>query len=237
MDHLVNDILRGVLGGRRKKSKKALRFITRDIPRGVTRGIMRNPSALLGIAGVAWGIFETLQNQNQGGPGVPGGQVIGGGGLQAGNATGTGAVNAAVPPPLPPLPGAPAAQPDADTLRLVRLAVSAGNADGAMNEKERAAVVGQMTAAGAADLLARELAQPRPLPEIIAGLDDQADKATLYVLAFTILRADEQINGAERIYLAQLAHLLGLAPTLVAALEQDTGERIDALGDQGQPGG
>jgi uncharacterized membrane protein YebE (DUF533 family) len=249
MDHLVNDILRGVLGGRRKQSKKALRFITRDIPRGVTRGVMRNPSALLGIAGVAWGIFETLQNQNQGGTAVPGGQAAGGGGLHAGNAVGTGAVNApantpanAPVPPLPPLPGAAAtpgaaAPPDADTLRLVRLAVSAGNADGAMNEKERAAVVGQLTAAGAADLLARELAQPRPLPEILAGVDDQADKATLYVLAFTILRADEQINGAERIYLAQLAHLLGLAPTLVATLEKDTGERIDALGDQGQLGG
>lgn len=251
MDHLVNDILRGVLGGRRKKSKKALRFITGDIPRGITRGVMRNPGALLGIAGVAWGIFETLQNQNQnqGGPSAPGGHAAGGGGLHAGNAVGTGAVNAAgsgspsTPvPPLPPLPGAVAAAgasaaPDADTLRLVRLAVSAANADGAMNEKERVAVVGQVTAAGAADLLARELAHPRPLPEIVAGVDDQADKATLYVLAFTILRADEQINGAERIYLAQLAHLLGLPPTLVATLEKDTGERIDALGDQGQLGG
>jgi uncharacterized membrane protein YebE (DUF533 family) len=258
MDHLVNDILSGLLGGRRKKSGNALRFITRGIPRGVTRGVMRNPSALLGIAGVAWGIFETLQNQNQPGQ-AAGGQVTGGGGLHAGNAVGTGAVGAnsdansgastgaatgasAGVPPLPPLPGgvaapAAAARPDADTLRLVRLAVSAANADGAMNEKERSALVGQLTAAGAAALLEPELAQPRPLPEIIAGVDDRADKATLYVLAFTILRADEQINGAERIYLAQLANLLGLDPGLVATLEKDTGERIDALGDQGQLGG
>jgi uncharacterized membrane protein YebE (DUF533 family) len=59
----------------------------------------------------------------------------------------------------------------------------------------------------------------------------------MYVLAFTVLRADEQLTGAERIYLAQLAHLLGLDPATVQRLEKDTGERIDALGDQGQLGG
>ena len=234
MDHLVNDILRGVLGGRRKRSRGALRLLTRDLPRGVTRGVFRNPTTLLGIAGVAWGIFETLQGQQQAGGAAP---PIGGGGLNTPSAT---------PPPLPGTQSSqpsPPASPSAplgasdESLRLVRLAVSAANADGAMNEKERAAVVSQLTAAGAAHLLERELAQPRPLPEIIAGVSDQADRATLYVLAYTILRADEQINGAERIYLAQLAHMLGLAPQLVATLEKDTGERIDALGDQGQLGG
>ena len=119
---------------------------------------------------------------------------------------------------------------------MVRLAVSAANADGVMNEKERAAVMQQLTSSGHAELLEREL-QPRPLAEIVAGLTEQTDRATLYVLAYTILRADEQITGAERIYLAQLANLLGLDPPLVATLEKDTGERIDALGDQGQLGG
>jgi uncharacterized membrane protein YebE (DUF533 family) len=66
---------------------------------------------------------------------------------------------------------------------------------------------------------------------------DPAAAATLYVLAFTILRADEQLTGAERIYLAQLAHLLQLDRETVAALEKNVGERIDALGDQGQLGG
>ena len=60
-------------------------------------------------------------------------------------------------------------------------------------------------------------------------MTDPAQRATLYVLAFTVLRADEQVTGAERIYLAQLAHLLGLDPATVQQLEKDTGERIDAL--------
>ena len=56
------------------------------------------------------------------------------------------------------------------------------------------------------------------------------------MLAYTVLRADEQVTGAERIYLAQLANLLGLDPATVAKLETDTGQRIDALGDQGAVG-
>jgi uncharacterized membrane protein YebE (DUF533 family) len=77
----------------------------------------------------------------------------------------------------------------------------------------------------------------RPLAEIVAGVDEPAERATLYVLAYTVLRADEQVTGAERIYLAQLANLLGLDAATVARLETDTGQRIDALGDQGQLGG
>jgi uncharacterized membrane protein YebE (DUF533 family) len=122
-------------------------------------------------------------------------------------------------------------------MRLVRLAVSAAGADGVMNEKERAAVLQQAQAAGVADVVERELQQRRPLAEIVAGVTDPTERATLYVLAFTVLRADEQVNGAERIYLAQLAHLLSLDPQTVQKLEKDTGERIDALGDQGQLGG
>lgn len=227
MDHLVADVLRGVLGGRRKKSKKALRFLGGNVSRGVASSVMRNPQTLLGIAGVAWGIFETLQNQNRPGGAVP--PSPGGTPMPA-----AGPLPASGPATMPPVPPLPI---DDERLRIVRLAVSAANADGAMNEKERVAVTQQVTAAGAAALLERELASPRPLPEIVAGVSDQADKATLYVLAFTVLRADEQISGAERIYLAQLANLLGLEPALVQALENDTGQRIDALGDQGQLGG
>jgi uncharacterized membrane protein YebE (DUF533 family) len=49
----------------------------------------------------------------------------------------------------------------------------------------------------------------------------------LYGLAFALVRADEQVNGAERIYLAQLAHLLGLDPAAVAKIEAAASARID----------
>ena len=121
-----------------------------------------------------------------------------------------------------------AADVDREALRLVQLAISAANADGVMSEKERAAVLQQAQSAGVGDVVERELNHPRPLAEIVAGVTDQAQCATLYVLAFTVLRADEQVTGAERIYLAQLAHLLNLDPATVQKLETDTGERIDA---------
>jgi uncharacterized membrane protein YebE (DUF533 family) len=139
---------------------------------------------------------------------------------------------------VPPIPGSEAvADVDREALRLVQLAISAANADGVMSEKERAAVVQQARSAGVGDVVERELNHPRPLAEVVAGVTDPAQRATLYVLAFTVLRADEQVTGAERIYLAQLAHLLNLDPSTVQKLEKDTGERIDALGDQGQLGG
>jgi uncharacterized membrane protein YebE (DUF533 family) len=122
-------------------------------------------------------------------------------------------------------------------MRLVRLAISAAHADGTMNERERAAVLQQAIEAGVGDVVEQEIQRRTPLAEIVSGVTDAGERATLYVLAFTILRADEEITGAERIYLAQLAHLLGLDPNTVQQLEKDAGERIDALGDQGQLGG
>jgi uncharacterized membrane protein YebE (DUF533 family) len=221
-DFLINGVLSSVLGGGRKRSGRALRYLT-----GSSGSIWTRPTTLLTAAGVAWGIYETLQQ------GQPGGQ----GGQWAGGTTPAGAAPA-VGGAVPPLPGNPTTNDvDAEALRLVQLAVSAASADGVMGDKERAAVQQQAKAAGVGDIVASELNHRRPLAEIVAGVTDPAQAATLYVLAFTVLRADEQVTGAERIYLAQLAHLLNLDPADVQRLEKDAGERIDALGDQGQLGG
>ena len=214
-DFLIRGVLGSVLGGGRKLSHRALRYLT-----GARGSFFTRPETLLTAAGVAWGIFETLQQQ--------GGGQWGGGAAPAG-------AQPALSGPVPPLPGSAAApNVDGEALRLVQLAISAANADGVMGDKERAAVLRQAQSAGVGDVVERELNHRRPLAEIVAGVADQAQSATLYVLAFTVLRADEQVTGAERIYLAQLAHLLNLDPATVQQLEKDTGERIDALGDQGQ---
>ena len=208
-DFLVESVLRGVLGGRKKRSKKALRYLT-----GQRGGTFVNANTLLTAAGVAWGIYETLQNEGSTAAVTP-----------------SGSVSAPAPPAgvtLPPLPNLGTTTVPDDATRMVRLAISAGNADGAMNEHEREAILKQTSAAGAAEMVSRELEQRRPLAEIVAGISDPAQRATLYVLAYTIVRADERVTGAERIYLAQLAHLLGLDPATVQALEGDTAKRIDA---------
>jgi uncharacterized membrane protein YebE (DUF533 family) len=63
----------------------------------------------------------------------------------------------------------------------------------------------------------------------------EAARHDLYVLAFTIVRADETVSGAERIYLAQLAHALGLDPATAAALEQQTAAAIDGAAPPAPP--
>jgi len=62
----------------------------------------------------------------------------------------------------------------------------------------------------------------------VAGVTDPQLKEQLYTLAFTIVRADESVTGGERIYLAQLAHRMGLDPAAVARLEAEASARIDA---------
>ena len=51
------------------------------------------------------------------------------------------------------------------------------------------------------------------------------------MLAFTIVRADENVSGAERIYLAQLAYQLGLDDAATRALETETAAKIDSQTD------
>jgi len=215
---LLDGVLRSVLGGRRKRSRRARRYLSDPIGGAfgsVGGTLLSNPNVLLTAAGVAWGIFETLQ---QGG---------------------TLAASAPVPPasntapgtaPLPPLPNLGAsAEPVSDpALRIVRLVISAAYADGSVSDQERHAILEQARIAGVDRIVEQELAQPRPLAEIVTGVTDNTTRATLYVLAFGIVRGDEQPTGAERIYLAKLAHLLALDPTTVQQLEQNAARRIDA---------
>jgi uncharacterized membrane protein YebE (DUF533 family) len=112
--------------------------------------------------------------------------------------------------------------------RIIRLAVSAAKADGTLSDEERALIIEQARQAGLESVVETELNQARPLAEIVDGVSDPAMRRDLYVLAFTIVRADETVSGAERIYLAQLAHRLGLDAAAVAAIESDTAAKIDS---------
>ena len=207
---LLNGVLRAVLGGRgrRRRSRRALNYIT-----GGGRGsFWTNPSTLLTAAGVAWGIYETMQNQ--GTPATP---------------TASTPATAASMPPLPNAVATPhASSVSPEALRIVRLAISAANADGSVSDAERAAILDQAKTAGVADVVEAEMQQPRPLAEIVSGIPDAVQRATMYVLAYTMVRGDEQPTGSERIYLAQLANLLGIDASTVQQLEQQAASRIDA---------
>jgi len=216
---LFNGVMRAVLGGRRRRGGRAIGYMA-----SAGSALLSNPAALMTAAGVAWGIFETLQSGEQSGA------TTGGAGLNtAGQGLNTGS-SAAPGTPMPPLPvmGTSVEAPMSDATRMVRLALSAAQADGALGAEERATVLARANDAGLSALVERELQQPRPLAEIVAGVTDPAQRATLYSLAFAVVRADEQVGGAERIYLAQLANLLGLDPAAAQQLEASAAARIDA---------
>ena len=207
---ILSIFLRGALGSRgRKRARKAASFLS-------GRAGFLSASTLLGAAGVAWGLYDSMKSGASGA--VPG------------------AADAAVPA----IPGAASApslstpEPiDVDVLRIVRLAVSAARADGTLLPAERALILSHAREAGVESIVEAELAHARPMAEIVGGVTDGQRKRDLYVLAFTIVRADEHVSGAERIYLAQLAHQLGLDPATVASLEGDTATRIDASDESG----
>jgi uncharacterized membrane protein YebE (DUF533 family) len=115
-----------------------------------------------------------------------------------------------------------------ETLRIVRLAISAAYADGSVSDIEHAAILDQAKTAGVDQIVEAEMQHPRPLAEVVSGVNDAAQRATMYVLAYSMVRGDEQPTGAERIYLAQLANLLGLDVATVQELEQKAASRIDA---------
>lgn len=205
---LLNGVLRAVLGGRgrRRRSRRAMNYLT-----GRGRGsFWTNPSTLLTAAGVAWGIYETMQNS---------GAVGSVGSGDSGGSVGLGSTGSSSPTTRTVSP---------EALRIVRLAISAAYADGSLSDTERAAILDQAKTAGVAEIVEAEMQQPRPLAEIVSGVSDAAQRATMYVLAYSMVRGDEQPTGAERIYLAQLANLLGIDVARVQELEQKAASHIDA---------
>jgi uncharacterized membrane protein YebE (DUF533 family) len=215
---LFNGVLRSILGGRRRRSHRALSYLT-----GGAGSLLSNPATLLTAAGVAWGIYETLQSGTSTPTSAPGGAS--GGGLSNSNVPAPAPSSSSTP--LPPVPGLATANVSPDTMRMLRLAISAAGADGIVSDGERTAIIEQARKAGVGELVETELSQPRPLREIAAGVTDPNERATLYVLAFSVLRGDEQPSGAERIYLAQLANLLGLDHAEADRLEKNAAASID----------
>jgi uncharacterized membrane protein YebE (DUF533 family) len=214
VEDLLGDVIRGALTARGKKHRGALRALSGR------RGSLLTPAALLGALGVAWGVYETMTA-------TPASPVPG----AAPAAAPTG--GSSTPPPVP-VASAPAAAPPPrvipgvapEVARVIRLTVSAARADGSLNATEESAILAHARKAGAEAVVQDELAAPTPLRALVAGVPN-ASRMDLYTLAFTIVRADETVSGAERIYLAQLAHALGLDQATVAGLESRASGSID----------
>lgn len=208
---LIGSLIRGAFASRGRRSRKAIGFLTGG------RSAFLNTSTLLTAAGVVWGLIESSAGSQEQSPKRP-----------------ESAVSGPVPAP-PPIPRDPAedAGRAADEevpeplLRLVRLTVSAARADGNMSREETDLILSHASRAGAAAWVEREVRNPKPLSEIASGINDPKVKADMYTLGYVIVRADEGISGAERIYLAQLANHLGLDREEASRLEREADAGIE----------
>lgn len=183
LQRLLGHVLSGALGSRKKRHRKTSGWL------GSGGSPLRNAGTLLTLGGVAWGLFETWQRQQQ--------------------------EKSAPPAGVEPV------------LRYLRLAIAAARADGEISGAEREHLLAEARQAGLEAVAQRELEAPRPLREIVAGVTDPAQRRDLYKLAFAIVRADEGISNAERLWLGQLTLLLEIEPVEAARLEGEVAAGID----------
>ncbi len=206
-DRLLRSLIRGAMRG--KRHNRSLGFLTGG------RSSFLNASTLLGALGVGWGLYETLKPKTTVPENLPD--------------TGTPRVAPTLPPPLP-LESQNQPDPQAgvspEVLRLIRLTISAARADGELSDEESHQILEYARESNAEALVDSELKNPKALAEIVSGPLSPELKRDMYVLAFSIVHADDGLSGAERIYLAQLAYQLGLDQETTARLEQETLARM-----------
>lgn len=120
--------------------------------------------------------------------------------------------------PVSQLP-APANE-QARALRLVRAMIAAASADGIVDETERAAITGNLRAAGlddeAAAFLAQEFANPADIATLAEGVGSPDEAAEIYAAARLAIDPD---RAEERDFLAALAAALGLEQGLITHID------------------
>jgi len=172
IEGLLGSVLRGALGGGRKRKHGALSYLAGG------RSSFLNASTLLTVAGVAWGLWESAQASSATpvttpAPGAPPAQGLAMPPPIPGSATAGSGLPLTTPPPLPgtaPASGTPAVPPD--VLRVLRLTLAAARADGTLEPRERDAILTRARELGAEPLIAAELDAPRPIAEVVAGVSD-----------------------------------------------------------------
>jgi uncharacterized membrane protein YebE (DUF533 family) len=181
--------------------------------------ISQNKTAIgMGLLGLAVGAYEHFtQNQNPQAPGNPPSPgrsnpvapmpQVGGGARPAVNWT---------PPPLPPNPPREAVSNE-DALLLIRAMIVAANADHAVDDVERHAILGKVIASGLGaeehSFIEKELANPLDLRALVAQVKSPEMAEQVYAASVLALEVD---SDAERNYLQRLVSALNLDAATVA---------------------
>ncbi len=167
---------------------------------GAGRAITGTAARLGGMALIGGLAYKALQNYQAGKPLLD---------LQgaAGTLTGTNAL------PAP-------ANEQQHALRLVRAMIAAASADGIVDDKERAAIAGNLKASGlddeASHFIAQEFANPADISTLVSGIASPDEAAQVYAAARLAIDPDTR---EEQDFLAALAGALQLEPGLIAHID------------------
>ena len=182
--------------------------------------ISQNKTAIgMGLLGLAVGAYEHFtQSQNPQAPGnppSPGSSNPVAPMPQAGGGVARPAVNW-TPPPLPSSPAAEAPANE-EALLLIRAMIAAANADHAVDDVERHAILEKITASGLGAeeraFIEKELSNPLDLRSLVAQVKTPEMAEQVYAASLLALEVD---SDAERNYLQRLASALNLDTATVA---------------------
>lgn len=204
LGQVFGEALGGGLGGkRRRKSRDPLAML------GIGKAQVG-----LGLLGVAFAAYEHYSSRSAPTPAA---------------VMGAGAVPPPMPPAMPPPPPPPIARgagpaiDDARALHLLRAMIAAANADGCIDDTERAALLDRARAAGLdeADLatLDVEMRAPMTLAQVAARTPDGLQEET-WVAAFVAAMPD---TDEEQRFLAGLGDALGFDAAARMAIAQKHG--------------
>lgn len=210
LERLLGSLVGDALGARPKKSARALDLFT-----GRGKSSWLSASKLMTAAALGWGAYEIYRTHKTAQP--------------SSTTTVLPGASSLAPPPLPPS-ATVTTTVDAglDPLRrIVATLVAAARCDGELGEEEYARILAHAREHGGEALVREELERRRPIEEIASGVPRGDASRELYQLAFGVVRADEDVSGAERIWLARLANALALSPSDTAGLESQITQKLE----------
>lgn len=213
----LGPLLSSTLGARPKRHARTLGFLS-----GKSNSFLSGGN-LLALGGLGWAAYEIWRSQ-QNAP-SSGARTVTPGTIVEGD----------LPPPIPAgaaVATARATTPPAvqlDVQRIVDLTLAAARSDGELGEEEYGRILRTARDIGAESMVRAALAHPRTLSEIVGGVSDRKQRESLYVYAFSIVRADEDVGATERAWLGQLAGVLGFDNAATARLEKETAYRIASM--------
>ncbi|WOI58367.1 tellurite resistance TerB family protein [Palleronia sp. LCG004] len=146
-------------------------------------------------------------------------------GTRATSGTGTAAVTASDDAEMQEEARAAEDLSDRTALLLIRAMITAAYADGSLSTEERERIMSEIAEAGgtAEDraVMEREIANPKPLDELLAEVDNAETAEEFYLASRAAIDGESE---TDRHYLAQLRERLGLSDEQVAEIEEMAAE-------------